>query len=140
VSSSSTVSSTWARGTMLVADHTIVHAGPYQPNTVNAPPRVVLFTTFTCNKDRYSTTSAQVYNVSDQYLPAHFVEDPDMPVKRAVRLLQEWREDQPQLSYKNNRASKACAVLSGIEANFLEPSVVKRHLDAIRSQSMGSEI
>ena len=138
-SSSSSSSTKWTRGTMLVADHTVVHAGPCQPNTEDAPPRVVLFTTFTCNKNRYSTTSAQVYNVSDQYLPAHFVEDPNMPVKRAIRLLQEWREDQPQLSYNNDRASKACAVLSGTDANLLDASVVKRHLDVLRSESLDKE-
>ena len=62
-----------------------------------------------------------------------------MPVKRAIRLLQEWREDQPQLSYNNDRASKACAVLSGTDANLLDASVVKRHLDVLRSESLDKE-
>jgi hypothetical protein len=117
---------TWNKGTIFVADHTVIHAGPYQ----SEPPRVVLFTTFTCNNRRYSTDFADSYNVSDQYLPAHFCEDPSMPINRAIELLKEWKEDQPHLSYPNDKQAKACLALCGNES--LSPSDSLRYLECLR--------
>ena len=67
-------SNTWDMGSIFIADHSVVHAGPYQAQSDSGVPRIVLFTTFTCSNKRFSTSSADTYNVSDQYLPYHFCE------------------------------------------------------------------
>ena len=70
------------QGSWIVADHTVVHAGPRQPQTDNnVYPRIVLFTTFTV-----SGTGSAAYNLKDQYMPAHFCEDPTMPADRSKKI------------------------------------------------------
>ena len=70
--------------------------------------------------------------MSDQYLPPHFVEDKSMPAERAVQLLQEWKEEQPQLSYADNKQANACAVLMG--NNNLTTEVRDKHLAILRQE------
>ena len=94
-------------GTFVMADHTVVHAGPCQKLKASQDPRIVLFTTF-----RY-TQSVDLYSSNDQYMPPHFAEDPTMNSDRAIRLLQEWRLEKPQLSYTVAAQASACLTLSG---------------------------
>ena len=124
-------STTWNSGHMLIADHTIVHAGPCQPiQNDGTPPRIVLFTTFTCHKE--SKFFGTKYNVADQYLPYHFCEDPTMPPERALQLLQEWKDDNPQMSYANNKQSKACALLLSKEAFKMSQDEIQKSLKCLR--------
>ena len=126
-------STTWKCGQILIADHTIVHAGPGQPCQGNGkPPRMVLFTTFTCHPDRYTSNADSHYNVSDQYLPYHFLEDPTMPPKRAVELLKEWKDENPHLAYPNNAQSKACAALLFDDVVDFTTKEIEQHLEILR--------
>ena len=115
------------QGSWILADHTVVHAGPCQPQKNNEDPRIVLFTTFTVG------TCTDAYNLKDQYFPAHFGEDPTMPTDRAIKLLQDWRTTKPQESYHLNDQHNACLVLSGKDALDL-PVTKKEELLAILRQ------
>ena len=137
--SKSNNNSKWQAGTMFVGDHTVIHAGPYQAQENGLPPRMVLFTTFTWSDDSSNNEQQQQlqqqqqqYNVSDQYLPAHFIEDKTMPAKRAIELLHEWKEDNPYLSYSNQTQATACATLLASNAMTLPNDIIDKHLATLR--------
>jgi len=123
---------------MFVGDHTVIHAGPYQAQENGQPPRMVLFTTFTCsdnssNEQQQQQQQQQLeYHVSDQYLPVHFIEDKTMPAKRAIELLADWKEDNPHLSYANQTQANACATLLASDAMKLSNDVIDKHLATLR--------
>jgi hypothetical protein len=108
----------WSQGTLMLADHAVVHCGPQQDVIPGEPPRIVIFTTFTGYRDkrlkRLATRkgeTASFYNVNAQYLPYHLFEDPTMPNDRVVSLLKEWAQEKPYLAFIDNMQNDACRML-----------------------------
>jgi hypothetical protein len=128
---------TWDPGTVFIADHTKIHAGPRQVSVEGDVPRMVLFTTFTVVKNKEeqdcsageskeggaaSTSSSsssssasssapsepKEYAINDQFLPYGFAEDTTMSASRAQRLLQEWAHEKPWAHYPSNNQRTAC--------------------------------
>jgi hypothetical protein len=97
----------WDPGTVFIADHTKIHAGPLQELVEGGVPRMVLFTTFTIVNARASFEPTE-YRISDQFLPHGFAEDHTMPSHRAQSLLREWKREKPWLHYPAVDQSKAC--------------------------------
>lgn len=96
----------WDAGSLFLADHKLVHAGP---RCTQPGPRVVLFTTFTVQA---GDAAAATYDPRDQYMPYFLAEDPSMSDRRAIELLHHWREEKPWDHYPDSEQSLAVKLLA----------------------------
>ena len=96
----------WDAGSLFLADHRLVHAGP---RCTQPGPRVVLFTTFTVQS---TEAEAATYDPRDQYMPYFLAEDPSMSDEKAAALLHHWREEKPWDHYPDTDQSLAVKLLA----------------------------
>ena len=132
----------WSQGTIMLADHKVVHAGPQQDSCPDESPRIVIFTTFlghidaTASEKKSSEDSKiSFYDVSDQYLPYHFCEDPTMPNERVVNLLEEWSQEKPYMAYMDNAQRFACRSLC--DSGNLTANQIDNFIKILRSPASG---
>ena len=125
----------WDAGSLFLADHALVHAGPVDPSTVSgrAGPRVVLFTTFLVTDDLDSGAAGEAYDVRDQYMPYFLAEDASMPPTRARALLREWAGEKPWLHYAASSQARAVQALCLAKDEDLPPRALQAHVDTLRA-------
>lgn len=64
---------------------------------------MVLFATF-----RVKQNEVPEYQIDDQYLPYHFIEDKTMPAEAVINLLSDWKSAEPWSNYVSTSQRAAC--------------------------------